>query len=37
MKYATELGSCDMIYIPGFMKIGIGSSIIKVCLLARGT
>jgi hypothetical protein len=24
MKYAVEMGSGDMIYIPGFMKIGSG-------------
>jgi hypothetical protein len=24
MMYAVEMASCDMIYIPNFMKIGIG-------------
>jgi hypothetical protein len=24
MKYATEMGSCAMIYIPSFIKIGSG-------------
>jgi hypothetical protein len=27
MKYAIEMGSCAMIYIPGFIKIGSNTQI----------
>jgi hypothetical protein len=33
MKYTIEMGSCVMIYIPSFMKIGTGvQGILRFCL-----
>jgi hypothetical protein len=33
MKYAVEVASCGMIYIPSFMKIGTGVQVIlRFCL-----
>jgi hypothetical protein len=33
MKYATEMASCGMIYIPSYVKIGIGVQAILGCFL----
>jgi hypothetical protein len=33
MMYAVEMASCDMIYLPSFMKIGTGvQTILRFCL-----
>jgi uncharacterized protein YraI len=33
MKYAVEMASCGMIYIPSFVKIGTGvQAIVRFCL-----
>jgi hypothetical protein len=33
MKYAVDMASCCMIYIPSFMKIGTGvQAVLKFCL-----